>query len=174
MENRLRKDSLPSSSFQYSLQTFKYNTIDLWAGHSFRIKSDEFNDRKNTNLVTTLRYYKVNYLKDIASEFDAVDFFSSESFWLTGIGLSSRKFVQDEYVFNFAIAEDIPIGKYYGITGGVQNKNFENRLYFGIKATLGNYFKWGYFSTNYEYGSFFKDKKINKLLLFCKSIILRL
>ena len=159
MENRLQRDSLPTISSEYSLQTFKYNTIDLWAGHSFRIKSDEFNDIKNTNLVTTLRYYKVNYLEDISSEFDAIDFFSNESFWLTGIGLSSRKFVQDEYVFNFAIAEDIPIGKYYGITGGIQHKNFENRLYFGAKATFGNYFKWGYFSTNYEYGSFFKDNK---------------
>ena len=159
MENRLQRDSLPTISSEYSLQTFKYNTIDLWAGHSFRIKSDEFNDIKNTNLVTTLRYYKVNYLEDISSEFDAIDFFSNESFWLTGIGLSSRKFVQDEYVFNFAIAEDIPIGKYYGITGGIQHKIFENRLYFGAKATFGNYFKWGYFSTNYEYGSFFKDNK---------------
>lgn len=159
LENRLQRDSLPNAVFDYSLQTFKYNTIDFWAGHSFRIKSNEFNDRKNTNLVTTIRYFKVNYLEDIAMEFDAINFFSNESFWLTGIGLSSRKFVQDEYIFNFAIQEDIPIGKYYGITGGMQHKNFENRLYFGVKATFGNYFKWGYFSTNYEYGTFFKNNK---------------
>ncbi|RAR46963.1 hypothetical protein [Flavobacterium lacus] len=159
MENRLRRDSLPNIASNYSLQTFKYNTFDLWVGHSFRIRSDEFNDRKNTNLVTTLRYYKVNYLEDISPEFDAIDFFTNESFWLTGIGLSSRNFVQDEYVFNFAIAEDIPIGKYYGITAGVQQKNNEERLYIGAKATLGNYFKWGYLSTNYEYGSFFRGRK---------------
>jgi hypothetical protein len=159
MENRLRRDSLPNLASDYSLQTFKYNTFDLWVGHSFRIRSDEFNDRKNTNLVTTLRYYKVNYLEDISPEFDAIDFFTNESFWLTGIGLSSRNFVQDEYVFNFAIAEDIPIGKYYGITAGVQQKNNEERLYIGAKATLGNYFKWGYLSTNYEYGSFFRGRK---------------
>jgi hypothetical protein len=159
LENRLQRDSLPNAVFDYSLQTFKYNTIDLWAGHSFRIKSNEFNDRKNTNLVTTIRYFKVNYLEDIAPEFDAINFFSNESFWLTGIGISSRKFVQDEYIFNFAIQEDIPIGKYYGITGGMQHKNFENRLYFGVKATFGNYFKWGYLSTNYEYGTFFKKNK---------------
>lgn len=159
LENKLQRDSLPNINLNYSLQTFKYNTVDIWAGHSFRIKSDEFNDQKSTNLVTTLRYYKINYLEDISPEFDTIDFFSNESFWLTGIGISSRKFVQDEYVFNFAIAEDIPIGKYYGITTGIQQKNDQERFYIGVKATLGNYFKWGYLSTNYEYGSFFKRKK---------------
>lgn len=159
LENRLRRDSLPNLELDYSLQTFKNNTIDLWVGHSFILKNDELKIQRNTSLVTTLRYLKVNYLEDISSDFDPINFYSNESFWLAGIGVSSRNFVQDEYVFNFAIAEDIPIGKYYGITGGMQHKNFENRLYFGAKATFGNYFKWGYFSTNYEYGSFFKDKK---------------
>ncbi len=159
VENRLRRDSLPNFEDNYSLQTFKNNTIDLWAGHSFKIRSDEFSNRKSTNLVTTLRYLKINYLEDIPAEFDAINFYSNETVWLSGIGISSRKFIQDEYVFNFAIAEDIPIGNYYGIIGGLQRKNFRDRPYFGAKATFGNYYKWGYFSTNAEYGSFFKEQK---------------
>lgn len=159
LENGLRRDSLPNIENNYSLQTFKKNTIDLWVGHSFKIRSEEFSNRKNTNLVTTLRYLKINYLEDISTEFDPINFYTNETFWLSGIGVSSRKFIQDEYVFNFAIAEDIPIGNYYGIIGGIQRKNFRERPYFGAKATFGNYYKWGYFSSNLEYGSFFKEKK---------------
>jgi hypothetical protein len=32
------------------------------------------------------------------------------------IGLASRKFVQDNYIFRNGIIEDVPIGKIFGIT----------------------------------------------------------
>ena len=158
-ENRLRKDSLPNSMNNYSLQTFNFNTVDIWAGHSFQIGDNQNKNQITTNFVSTLRYLNISYLQNISPEYDEINFFSDETFWLAGFGISSRKFVQDEFVFNFNLTEDIPIGKYYGITTGVQHKNNEERLYLGVKATLGNYFKWGYFSTNYEYGSFFRGRK---------------
>ncbi|HRE78173.1 MAG TPA: hypothetical protein PLL09_10155 [Flavobacterium sp.] len=159
LENRLRRDSLPDFSQEYKLQTFKFNMIDIWGGHSFDITRENNVNERSTNFVTTLRYLKINYLEDITSDFDPIDFYTNESFWLSGIGISSRKFVQEKFVFNYDIVEDIPIGKYYGVTIGNQLKNFDNRWYVGARATFGNYFKWGYLSTNYEYGTFFRDKK---------------
>ncbi len=155
----MRRDSLPDLNQVYKLQTFKFNTIDIWGGHSFDITRESNVNERSTNFVTTLRYLKINYLEDISSDFDPIDFYTNESFWLSGIGISSRKFVQEKFVFNYDIVEDIPIGKYYGITVGNQLKNFDNRWYVGARATFGNYFKWGYLSTNYEYGTFFRDQK---------------
>ncbi|PKP14988.1 MAG: hypothetical protein CVU07_12070, partial [Bacteroidetes bacterium HGW-Bacteroidetes-23] len=159
LENRLQRDSMPDLNLDYKLQTFKYNTIDLWGGHSFDITRENNVNERSTNFVTTLRYLKINYLEEITPDFDPIDFYTNEAFWLSGIGISSRKFVQEKFVFNYDIVEDIPIGKYYGVTVGNQLKNFDNRWYIGARATFGNYFKWGYLSTNYEYGTFFRDKK---------------
>jgi len=158
LENRFLKDSLADLNGIYEQQSFNYGTIDAWGGHSFPLFKGIENER-TTNLITTLRYYKRNYERTLSEAFDPLDFYTNETFWLTGIGISSRKFVKDEYIFNYGITEDVPIGKYYGITTGVQHKNSNSRMYVGARATLGDYFKWGYFSTNYEYGTFFNNGK---------------
>jgi hypothetical protein len=159
LENRLLKDSLIDSNSNYELQTFKYGTIDTWGGQSTPILKGNSETERTTNLIATLRYYKRNYERRISEDFDPYAFYSNEAFWLAGIGVSSRKYVKDEYIFNYNITEDVPIGKYYGITAGIQDKNDNTRFYVGARATLGDYFKWGYFSTNYEYGTFFNDGK---------------
>ncbi|WP_333693828.1 hypothetical protein [Flavobacterium sp.] len=158
-ESKFRRDSLPDSESNYAMQNFKTGTVELWGGFSTQINKGKTEVDRITNLITTVRFLNVNYLEQPDMLYDPEMFFSSEKFWLTGIGISSRKFVQEQYVFNFGIPEDIPIGKYYGITGGYQVKNNTSRTYFGVRATLGNYFKWGYFSTNYEYGTFFNNNK---------------
>lgn len=159
LENRLFKDSLTDMNSNYELQTFNYGTIDAWGGHSFPIFQNNADFKNSTNLISTLRYFKRNYERRISQDFDPLDFYSNETFWLTGIGISSRKFVKDQYIFNYGITEDVPIGKYYGITSGFQHKNSNSRMYVGARATLGDYFKWGYFSANYEYGTFFNNGK---------------
>jgi hypothetical protein len=159
LENRLLKDSLSDSNGTYELQQFNYGLIDGWGGHSYPLfVGKDIGDRR-TNIITTLRYFKKNYNNRISAAFDPYDFYTNEAFWLTGIGISTRKYVKDQYIFNYGITEDVPIGKYYGITTGIQEKNSNNRLYVGARATLGDYFNWGYFSTNYEYGTFFNAGK---------------
>ncbi len=156
MENVFRRDSLPTIENSYVLQNFNYNKFDIWGGYSVSLSKGTAEKDRTTNFIATLRYLKINYLNNPEAIYDPEAFYSNETFWLTGLGISSRKYIQDEFIFNYGITEDVPIGKYYGITGGYQNKNNAKRSYFGIRATLGDYFKWGYFSTNYEYGTFFK------------------
>jgi hypothetical protein len=168
LENRFLKDSLPDNSGNFAQQTFKYGTIDVWGGHSFAIYAATTKNDQVTNLITTLRYFKRNYDRMISEDYDPYAFYTNEAFWLTGIGISSRKFIKDEYIFNYGITEDVPIGKYYGITAGIQEKNSTTRMYLGARATLGDYFKWGYFSTNYEYGTFFNNGKNEQSAFFAE------
>jgi hypothetical protein len=97
----------------------------------------------------------INYLESPIIAYDPVDFYSSEKLFLSGIGITSRKFIQDKYIFRNGIIEDVPIGKVYGITGGYQYKNHKGRFYFGGQASFGNYYDWGFLSTNFEIGTFF-------------------
>jgi hypothetical protein len=81
--------------------------------------------------------------------------YSNEDFYLAGIGITTRKYVQDRFIFRFGVIEDVPVGKVFGLTGGYQVRNNIGRQYLGMRFSLGNYYTWGYLSSTLEYGTFF-------------------
>ena len=150
-----RKDSLQNADLVYSKQNIKLNSQDYWIGHSFPVfKGNSINSRI-TNLIVSARYANVNYLESPSIEYDSIHFFSDEKFILSGIGLNSRNFVKDRYLFKNGIIEDVPTGKIFGITTGYQYKNNKGRLYLGGQVSFGDYHDWGFLSTNFELGTFF-------------------
>lgn len=152
-------DSLPNLQNEYSLQTFRLQTKDFWAGHSFRIFSGKTEEVKTIKLVTTFRYAAIKYFTRPDLDYDPKRFFNSEKLYLSSIGISSQKFQQDKYLFNFGLVEDVPYGYLLSFTGGYQHKSFLNRAYFGSKFAFGNYFSFGYLGSTTEYGSFINNGK---------------
>jgi hypothetical protein len=151
------RDSLPNQNFEFARQNFNYVTRDLWVGHAYSLFPGESEDDRTTNLITAARYLRINYRESPDIEHDPANFYADESLCLGAVGIASRQFVEDKYVFNYGIVEDVPVGTAAGITGGVQNKNGIKRPYFGARVTRGQYFEWGYLSGNLEYGSFYND-----------------
>jgi hypothetical protein len=90
---------------------------------------------------------------------DTLQYYTNENFYLASIGISTRLYVQDKYIFKFGLTEDVPVGKVIGLTGGFQEKNSEGRFYFGTRFSSGKYYPWGYLSSNIEYGTFFRRSK---------------
>lgn len=154
-DQQFRKDTLQDTNLVYAQQNFKYNSQDYWIGHAFSIFKGNTEKNRTTNLIVSGRYLNINYLESPTIAYDPVDFYSSEKLFLSGIGITSRKFIQDKYIFRNGIIEDVPIGKIYGITGGYQYKNHKGRFYLGGQASFGNYYDWGFLSTNFEIGTFF-------------------
>lgn len=132
---------------------YKYNTQDYWAGHAYQIFKGSSEKSRTTNLITSIRYLHTDYLE--APPTDTVGFFSDEKFYMASVGISSRQFVQDKYLFNYNVVEDVPTGIVYGITAGLQEKNNRKRLYLGGQFAYGKYFKFGYLGADIEYGSFY-------------------
>lgn len=153
-DQQFRKDSLIDSNAAFAYQNFKYNSQDLWLGYAFNVLKGNTESDRTTNLVVAGRFLNVKYLESPVIEYDPTDFYSNEKFSLIGIGISSRKFVQDNYIFNNGIIEDVPIGKIFGITSGYQYKNNFGRYYLGARAAFGNFYKWGFLSANFELGTF--------------------
>lgn len=149
-------DSLPDRNGRYGEQNFKVGTQDVWVGKSLKIFDGDSEEDRTTNFITSLRFLRRNYTEVPTTEYDSLRFFSDERFFLAGFGVSSRKFIQDKFLFNYNITEDVAIGKVYALTVGYQNKNHVNRLYVGGRFAFGQYFDWGYFSTNVEYGTFLR------------------
>ncbi len=157
LDQQFRWDTLPDANLEYSRQNFKFNTTDFWGGYSYQLLHGNTENERTTNVILTARYLNVNYLEAPAVAYDTVRFYADERFYLVGMGISSRQFVEDKYIFDYGLIEDVPVGRTAGLTGGWQEKNGRGRLYTGARVSYGNYFKGGYLSTNAEYGTFWRN-----------------
>lgn len=164
-ESRLVRDSLPDRDNDWAIQNFKSDAHDLWAGYSFKIYKGDSEEERTTRLVTTGRYFSQHYKERPSVLYDSIGFYSNEKMYMASVGLTSRKFVQDKFLFNYDIVEDIPIGKVYSVTAGIQHKNSEHRLYLGARYAFGNYYNWGFLSLNAEVGSFYYKERTDQTTL---------
>ena len=152
-----RKDTLQAPDLTYAYQPFKNNFHDFWAGKATKVFSDENNGI--TNLIVSGRFLNVDYTESPSDVYDPLHFYSDEKLILSGIGLNRRQFIKDSYIFRNGQTEDVPIGRIYGITLGYQYKNTIWRPYIGGQFSFGNYYRWGFLSTNFEVGTFFHQSK---------------
>lgn len=166
-DTQFRADSLFASDGSRARQSFKSNITDLWAGHSIRMIKGNTENARTTNLITSARYYKVNFTEVPDFAYDTVSFYRTERNYLVGIGIASRQFVQDHYLFNYGIIEDVPIGQTAGIIGGLHFKNGSSQTYLGARYSTGNYYDFGFCGYNVEYGSFFRDgRSVRSAMVF--------
>lgn len=149
-------------------EILKSNTQDYWAGHAYQIFKGSSEKSRTTNLITSARFLNVDYLRTPSS--DTLRYFSDQKMYFLGLGISSRQFTQDKFLFNYAVVEDVPSGIVYGITGGYEQKDNRNRYYFGARFAYGKYFKFGYLSTDIEYGSFYFDGRPEQSAIVYKLI----
>ena len=149
-----KKDSVKYVNLVYDSSNFKYRTQDYWAGVSHQIFKGTTEEKFGTNLIFAARYLHIRYFEKPSVISDPFQVYSNEDFYFTAIGISSRRYVQDKFVFKYGIIEDVPVGRVFGLTGGYQVKRNTGRLYLGMKLSFGNYNRLGYFSSDFEYGTF--------------------
>lgn len=162
IDEQFKIDSLRNNSGQFSLQNFKYSSNDFWTARSFRISDGNQERDRTTNLIVSARFLNTQFSESPTLEYDSMHFYSGENLILTNFGISSRQFVEDQYLFNYAITEDVPVGRIFNLTTGYQRKNKVDRLYLGGRISFGNYFKFGYLSTNFEYGTFVNKSNLEQ------------
>ena len=153
--SQLKKDSIKDINSVYVPVNLKFSTQDFWAGKAQQIFKGNTEEEFVTNLILAVRYLRIRYFEKPTELIDPLHIYSNEDFYSTSIGISTRKYVQDKYVFKYGVIEDVPVGKVYGLTGGYQVKNNSGRLYLGLRFSSGNYNTWGYLSSNFEFGTFF-------------------
>src|SRR4030042_2204411 len=153
--SQTKKDSLEDINSIYVPVNLKFRTQDYWAGKALKLFKGNTEDVLVTNLILAARYLHLRYFEKPSELLDPFHNYSSESFYLAAVGISTRKYVQDKYIFKYGVIEDVPVGSVYSLTGGYQVKNNSGRFYLGMRVYFGNYNEWGYLSSNLEYGTFF-------------------
>ena len=159
LDKQVKLDSLPDFQNNFQNKTFKFQTQDFWIGHAFNILGNSSLEERTTKLITSVRFANVVYKESPEMAFDSINYFSKEQFYLGTIGLASRQFVEDNFIFRDGIIEDVPIGFAISFTPGYQLKNDVNRYYVGGLMAFADYFKWGYINANLGYGTFINGNK---------------
>ncbi|HLG33777.1 MAG TPA: hypothetical protein VI757_02770, partial [Bacteroidia bacterium] len=140
-------------------QNIKYTVEDYWAGNARQIFKGNTEDARTTNLVFAARYYRLRYQERPIELYDPSHGYSNEDFPMAAVGISTRKYVKDKFIFKYGLTEDVPVGQVYSVTGGYQVRNTIGRVYAGARFSIGNFIEWGYLSCNLEYGTFFRSSR---------------
>jgi len=169
VQERFLGRPFPKDSSVYSNQDFKYLYQNYWGAYAFPLFKGNTKAERTTNLIVGLRSFFLNYNESPAIEFDSIQYFSNERFYLASVGVASRQFVKDRYIFRDGGIEDVPVGTLFSLTAGIQRKNQRNRLYSGLRASYGKYSNWGLFSGNFELGTFFNGSHLQQTTLSLKA-----
>lgn len=154
---RVYQDSVRYNN-EVVVHDFKYNLTDFWSGYSVPLKRLRFfSHPERTRFIVSGRFFNVRYLKKPEWEYDKESFYSDQNFILAKVGVSERQYVQDKFIRNYNIIEDIPVGKAYGITSGFRFKNNKRRFYLAGSFEKGNYYSFGFLGFGLQYGSFFTN-----------------
>jgi hypothetical protein len=152
---QVKRDSLAGKNPLYVPLNLKFKTQDFWAGKAIHLFEGSTEDEQATNLILSVRYLRIRYLQKPTDINDPLQIYSNEDFYMGGIGISTRKYVQDKFIFKYGTVEDVPVGRVLELNGGYQLKNNSWRPYLGMRFSFGNYNEWGYMGSNFEYGTFF-------------------
>ncbi len=162
MLNHFRRDYYPQYDTLGGLQNNKYRLTDYWVGKATRIFKGNSESHRTTNLISTARFMRIRFIETPVEADTLRPSFADEELYMAGLSISARQYVQDKYIFNFGLTEDVPVGKVFGITGGYQARGDISRMYFGARFSIGNYYKWGYLVSNLEFGSFIRAEKFEQ------------
>jgi hypothetical protein len=128
------------------------NIQDYWGAKSWQLFKGSWSGGRITSLILSGRILITRY-PGRPPEAVTANVFRNENSYFTGIGITSRNYLQDKYIFNFGKVEDIPVGRVIGITTGF-NSQETHRFYLGLNVAWGNYYRFGYLTTHLEYGTF--------------------
>ncbi|MGE5457109.1 MAG: hypothetical protein ACM3RX_02010 [Methanococcaceae archaeon] len=130
----------------------KTNIQDIWGAVSLPLSRFYSQAARTSGIILSARILRTRYPKAMPVS-ETTSLFNNENFYFAGIGITSRRFIQDRYVFNYGKIEDIPVGRSFGITTGIHMQK-NDQFYLGLKAAWGDNYTFGYFSSYLEYGTF--------------------
>ena len=157
------RDSLDYNKPVLEMNSFKYNYQDYWLARAFKINN--FGSDKITNFIVSARFYDRTFKETPSLENDPEQYFSDQTNYMVGLGISSRRYEKTRFIFNYDIDEDIAIGKSAGLIFGQQNIRQTNRYYLGGKASIGGFINTGFWGISVEYGGFFNRGKFEQKTL---------
>lgn len=135
-----------------------YINTDYWFGHALSIhnKSSYLG-----NAIISGRYYRQYYYSSFGISPNSM--IRNHDFILSTLGFSKRDLYKSDLIYGYGITEDVPYGRYFEISSGIDFTSFGNRPYSHILYSKANVFKGGsYFNWLIGIGGFLQYSKLEQ------------
>jgi hypothetical protein len=137
-----------------SVQPMRFIQGDSWIGYGLNI-SNERSKYKGTRIILAGRIIKSHYYEAPVLPDTIRSPYYTNDLYLSSIGIISRRFYKDYYIFRLGRTEDIPEGQFISFVWGAENSFKGIRPYTGLIAAWGRYSqKFGFFYWRAGLGGF--------------------
>ena len=133
----------------------KYNYYDVWLGKRVCIKPRKAKCPENVEFMASARYMNMFFLDRPETTIDQHFSFHHRDMFLFSFGFTQREYYSARLINYFGVTEDVPTGTKLELSLGYERREFYNRQYAGIRLQKSDYYKFGYLSGKFEWGSFF-------------------
>lgn len=166
VDQQFELDSIGLNDSLYYRHSLKFYEQDYWVGNAMQIFRGRAETNRATNFISAIRFNRITYRERPPETIDTLKRYSDKNLYLATLGISTRKYIRDRYIFNFGLPEYVPVGKVFSITGGYENRLQSGRTYTGARISWGNYFTWGILSYHVEYGTFWRVNRAEQGLFY--------
>lgn len=133
--------------------TARYNQQDYWLGYAFNLKHYDSSSNNQNRFNVSGRLTRTVYTQK--PNYDSLNTFQDNTFYLARIGFSDRSYYQDEYIFGLGRTEDVPLIKMAELLVGYEDGSNTDSPYIGIKSGYSFLSESnGYFYGGLQIGSF--------------------
>ena len=136
-------------------RALKYNLFDAYLSRSFHLPQTGLTQKKDVtyeNIILSIREISNRQLT-VGSLDDTAKLYTASDKIFGMVALSFIDYKKENYILKLGEPEDIPVGKFYGVLGGVDVRN--NIHYAGVRIGDASLTSFGYFSFFVEAGKYF-------------------
>ncbi|MGE5683337.1 MAG: hypothetical protein ACM34K_20945 [Bacillota bacterium] len=158
---------------QQQVETVRLNRQDYWLGYAFDIKPFDPTAVNQNRFNIAGRITRTVYSQK--PDFDTMNLFQDNTFYLGRIGYSYRTYYQDRFIFGLGRTEDIPLINMIEVIFGLDKGANTSRPYYGLKTGYSIYNdNLGYLYGGFQTGAFRSQEKwlnrtsVVELLYFSK------
>jgi len=157
--NQVKSMLNASESDQQLKETaLEYSYQDIWIGRSLSLFKKQNNNLGRSKVIVSARIIRKQYLNRPYTAIDSNISYHNSIIYLNSLAISSRKYYKSNLIYSFGRTEDIPYGFLFEFIYGMEQLEYYDRLYTGLKITNGNYFtNIGYYYIGLSLGSYLRD-----------------
>jgi hypothetical protein len=139
---------------------------NIWLGRSFQIKKLGLYNTKLSNFSIAAGVYKTDFKNRPLVTPDYRYEYHKKTFYLFSYAFSNVGFYRSSLVYNYGRTEDIPYGTVLKFTQGVEESEFNSRIYNGVSFLKGINISWlGFTYFNVAFGGYFNDNVFEQGML---------
>jgi hypothetical protein len=132
--------------------------FDAWLGRSFKLFFGNDDFRQRARFIVAIRQTQQRFFKRERVVTDtSYQLYQNTNLTLISLGFSNRRYKRDVLIYGFGRTEDVPTGELVSVVFGSDNAETGKRTYAGMKFSAARYFRYGYWNSLINLGSFWKD-----------------